>query len=216
MDRFRSTIGFLLFDDLEELDFVGPYEIFCLWKGFGGPGNVITISERPIVRCSHGLKIVTDYGFDNCPQQIDYLIIPGGKGTRSQINNEKFFHFLQSAQSKLNCRYFLSVCTGSFLLQRAGLLKGLNATTHWSTLKTLREFKDVNVLEERVVKNKNIWTSAGISAGIDLALQFVAHIDSEDVAAKIQFAGEYYPSPKRYGTIHRDHPQAPKYLKARL
>ena len=216
MDRFHSTIGFLLFDDLEELDFVGPYEIFSLWKQFGGPSNVITISERPIVRCVNGLKIVTDYGFDNCPQQIDYLVIPGGKGTRIQINNHKFIGFLQSAQERLKCKYLLSVCTGSFLLQRAGLLKGLNATTHWSALDRLRQFKDVNVIEQRVVKNENIWTASGISAGIDLALQFIAHIDGDEVAGKVQFTGEYYPENKCYGTIHREHPKSPSYLKSKL
>merc|ERR1719411_2395017 len=105
MDHKRSTIAFLLFDDLEELDFVGPFEIFSLWKHHGGPSNVITISESPMVRCSKGLKILTDYGFESCPQRIDYLIVPGGKGTRIQVHNKKFINFLRFAREKFGCKY---------------------------------------------------------------------------------------------------------------
>jgi len=169
-----------------------------------------------MVRCSKGLKILTDYGFDSCPQRIDYLIVPGGKGTRIQVHNKKLINFLRSAREKFECKYILSVCTGSFLLQKAGLLKGLKATTHWSTLDRLRQCKDVTVVEQRVVKNENIWTSAGISAGIDMALEFIAYLDGDEVAGKVQFAGEYYPDNKSYGTIHRDHPQSPQYLKSKL
>eukprot|EP01084_Bolivina_argentea_P131903 232759_1 len=217
MDRFHSTTAFLLFDDLEELDFVGPYEMFSLWGyRFGGPNNVITISENPLVKCSKGLKIVTDYGLDNCPSQIDYLLIPGGKGTRSQINNKKLINFIQNAPTKLKCKYILSVCTGAFLLQKAGLLSGLNATTHWKSLNRLREFKDINVIEERVVKNKNIWTSSGISSGIDLALEFIAFIDGNETAGNVQFWSEYYPSKKRYSDIHLTHTGSPQYLRSKL
>ena len=77
MSNFHSTFAFLLFDDLEELDFIGPYEMFSLWSSkLNGPSNLITISENPIIKCSKGLKIITDYNFNNCPQQIDYLLIP--------------------------------------------------------------------------------------------------------------------------------------------
>ena len=218
--RFHSTIAFLLFDDLEELDFVGPYEMFSIWsKIANGPNNIITISENPIVRCSKGLKIITDYGFDNCPQEIDYLLVPGGKGTRTQINNKKFLDFLGNAQSKLKCKYILSVCTGSFLLQKAGLLKdGMKATTHWASLNRLRKFKDIKVVEKRVVRNdkERIWTSSGVSSGIDLALEFIAFIDGDDVAGKIQFWSEYFPFNKRYGNISTQHPQSPQYLKSNL
>lgn len=218
--RYHSTIGFLLFDDLEELDFVGPYEMFSIWSAHvNGPNNVITISENPIVRCSNGLKIITDYGFDNCPQQIDYLLVPGGKGTRIQVTNKKFLEFLGNARTKLKCKYIFSVCTGSFLLQAAGILKdGMNATTHWGTLDRFKQFKDINVVEKRVVRNdkEKVWTSSGVSSGIDLALEFIAHIDGDDVAGKVQFWAEYFPSNKRYSNISEQHPASPQYLKSKL
>ncbi|WP_407351135.1 DJ-1/PfpI family protein [Luteimonas sp. R10] len=107
----------------------------------------------------------------------------------------------------------LSVCTGSFLLHAAGLLAGRKATTHWGSLERLRALGDVEVVEERFVRDGTVWSSSGISAGIDLTLAFIAETAGEDAAAKVQFASEYYPSTKRYGTLHKTHHSAPAYAR---
>ena len=217
MAHLQETIAFLLFDDVEELDFVGPFEMFQVWSSeYGGPTNVITISQNAVVRCSHGLQILTNYSFANCPSRIDYLVIPGGRGTRSQINNEEVINFIRTAFTDLQCKYILSVCTGVFLLEKAGLLRGQRATTHWASLERLRDCDKVEVIEERVVRNNNIWTSSGISSGMDMALQFIEFIDGAEFAGKVQLWTEYYPEQKIYGDIVRNKKRAPKYLRSKL
>ncbi len=105
----------------------------------------------------------------------------------------------------------LSVCTGAFVLHRAGLLAGRRATTHWGSLDRLRALGDVTVVEERYVRDGNVWSAAGVSAGIDMSLAFIAHEAGETTAGKVQLAAEYYPSSGRYGEAHL-HPKAPAYL----
>ena len=165
--------SFLLFPELEELDFVGPWEIIGVWsKKLKGPEECLTISQNgSIITCAKGLKIVTDYCFEKCPP-LDYLLVPGGEGTRKEIDNKELISFVQK-QSK-TCKQMLSVCTGAFILQATGLLKGKKATTHWASLERLRQFTDMTVVDERIVHDGNIWTAAGVSAGIDLALAFIA------------------------------------------
>jgi transcriptional regulator GlxA family with amidase domain len=140
---------------------------------------------------------------------LDYLLIPGGFGTRQQVDNQQLISFV-SDQAK-NCKAILSVCTGSFILHACGLLKGKKATTHWLSLERLRELEGVEVVEERIVKDGNIWTSSGVSAGIDLALAFIKHEAGDSTAGSVQSFAEYYPSRKNYGTFHKD-PKAPGYL----
>ena len=202
--------GFLLFPELEELDFVGPWEIIGMWgKKLQGPEECLTISQYgSVITCAKGLKIVTDYSFENCPP-LDYLLIPGGQGTRKEENNKELISFVQKQST--TCKQILSVCTGAFLLQTAGLLKGKKATTHWASLARLRQFPDVTVLEGRIVHDGTIWTAAGVSAGIDLALAFIADQAGEEIAGKVQLATEYYPSSVKYGHAHLL-PEAPAYL----
>jgi transcriptional regulator GlxA family with amidase domain len=104
------------------------------------------------------------------------------------------------------------VCTGAFILQTAGLLRGKKATTHWRSLDRLRQFPEVTVVEQRWVRDGTVWTAAGVSAGIDLALALIAAEAGEEIAGQVQLAAEYYPSPTRYGAAHLA-PEAPDYLK---
>jgi transcriptional regulator GlxA family with amidase domain len=205
------NFGILIFPDVEELDFVGPWEMLGMWGKFAaGPEQrfIVAQSLEPVT-CAKGLSINPHVSFENCPQ-LDFLLVPGGQGTRQEVDNPVLVAFI-SEQAK-QCKAVLSVCTGVFLLYGAGLLSGKKATTHWNSLDRLRAFEDVTVVEERFVRDGNIWSSAGVSAGTDLMLAFIADIAGEEAAGKVQFAAEYYPSAKRYGTSH-DSPMVPHYLK---
>jgi transcriptional regulator GlxA family with amidase domain len=205
------NFGFLIFPDVEELDLVGPWEIINYWRRIAGePEHCLMIAEKsgPVI-CNKGMSINPQVTFSDCPS-LDYLLVPGGQGTRKEVDNEVLIHFL-TTQAR-NCRAVLSVCTGAFILHRAGLLSGLRATTHWASLDRLRNLGEVTVIEERIVRDGRIWTSAGVSAGIDLALAFIAHISGEETAGKVQFGVEYYPSPKSYGRLAEE-VKLPRYLK---
>jgi len=205
------NFGFLVFPGLEELDLVGPWEMISLWsRSLQGPETCLMVAQnRDPVTCAKGMSINPHVDFSACPP-LDYLLVPGGEGTRQQVNNEVLVRFV--TEQARGCQAVLSVCTGSFILHKAGLLSGRRATTHWSALPRLRELGDVTVCQERVVHDGNLWTAAGVSAGIDLALAFIESVAGETVAGKVQFGTEYYPSNRFFGTFHQS-PPAPAYLK---
>ncbi|MDF0750928.1 DJ-1/PfpI family protein [Marinobacter sp. 71-i] len=178
--------------------------------GYNGPDNCFIIgqSESPIT-CARGLSINPQVSFDACPK-LDYLLVPGGQGTRKEVENHTLVEFVES-QAR-GCQAVLSVCTGSFVLHAAGLLANKRATTHWASLDRLKALEQVEVVEERFVRDGNIWTSAGISAGIDLMFAFIASIAGDEVAGQVQFSAEYYPAATNYGGFEK-HPSAPMYLK---
>jgi transcriptional regulator GlxA family with amidase domain len=210
-DQRASTFGFLVFPGLEELDLVGPWEMISMWsQHLQGPERCLMVaqSREPVV-CAKGMSINPHLTFDDCPP-LDYLLVPGGEGTRQQVDNATLVQFV-AGQAK-GCRAVLSVCTGSFILHRAGLLTGRSATTHWSALPRLAALGDVTVRQERVVRDGAIWTAAGVSAGIDLALAFIEAEAGETVAGKVQFGAEYYPTGRFFGAFHQS-PPAPGYLK---
>lgn len=204
--------GFVIFPNVEELDFIGPWEIISTWsKFYGGPKTCLVVAESagPLV-CANGLSVNPHVTFRDCPP-LDYLLVPGGQGSRVAVDNPAFIEFIR--RQAPGCKAVLSVCTGSFLLERAGLLDGKRATTHWGELDKLRTLKSLEVVEERIVRNGNVWTAAGVSSGTDLALALIASEAGEDTAGDVQLFAEYYPSGKRYGRAHLS-PQAPAYVKA--
>lgn len=203
--------GIVIFPEVEELDFVGPWEMLALWSRLAeGPDTCLVIAQSlgPVL-CAKGLSVNPHVSFETCPP-LDYLLVPGGQGTRTQVNNSVLLSFL-SRQAR-GCKAVLSVCTGSFLLHAAGLLSGKRATTHWASLDRLRALGDVDVMERRFVQDGKVWTSAGVSAGTDLMLAFIASEAGEQAAGKVQFRSEYYPSTVTYGGFET-HPQAPAYIK---
>ena len=205
------NFGFLVFPDFEELDLIGPWEMIGYWSQIAkGPDDRFLVAEgTDPVSGNKGLSINPQVNFRECPP-LDYLLVPGGWGTRKEVDNENLIHFV-SEQAR-GCQAILSVCTGSFILHRAGLLSGKRATTHWASLGRLRDLGDVQVVEERIVRDGRVWTSAGVSAGIDLALAFIAQTAGEEAAGRIQFASEYFPLNKNYGQFYRDE-KAPLYVK---
>ncbi len=205
------NFGILIFPDVEELDFVGPWEMTRVWSMIaGGPENCFIIAESLApIKCAKGLSVNPSMTVADCPQ-LDILLVPGGQGTRKEVDNPVLIRFIE--EQARNCKFVLSVCTGSFMLQRAGLLSGKKATTHWGSLDRLRALGDVKVVEERFVRDGKVWSSAGISAGIDLMLAVIADIAGDEVAGKVQLRTEYYPSGRCYGHAHESK-EAPGYLK---
>lgn len=207
------NFGILLFPQVEELDFAGPWEMLTLWsKLAGGPENCLLVAEtKSPVLCAKGLSVNPHVDFTDCPQ-LDYLLVPGGIGARTAVNNQVLVDFV-AGQSR-NCKAVLSVCTGVFILHAAGLLSGKQAATHWVALDRLRALGDVQVVEQRYVRDGNIWTSAGISAGMDMVLAFIAESAGEEAAGQVQSQAEYYPAQVRYGDFELQ-TRAPAYLRTR-
>lgn len=204
--------GILVFPQVEELDFVGPWEMVTMWQQVAaGPEQCLLVAEHAdrAVVCAKGLSVNPQVGFGDCPP-LDFLLVPGGQGTRTEVNNPALVDFVR--RQAAGCRAVLSVCTGAFVLHAAGLLAGKRATTHWGALNRLRALGDVQVVEDRYTRDGPVWCSAGVSAGIDMTLALVAEVAGEDAAGKVQFGAEYYPDGATYGS-YRSHPQAPAYIR---
>ncbi len=166
----RPRIAILLFPDVEVLDWAGPYEVLTGAKDSGGNYccQVITVAQQAEVLCHGGVRIKPEIRYELCPS-LDALIVPGGPGARGSGNQDTLLRFIreQQRQSKI----VASVCTGAFLLARAGLLEGHKATTHHQRREQFRaEFPGIELVEEKVVDEGAIITAAGVSSGIDLAL----------------------------------------------
>jgi transcriptional regulator GlxA family with amidase domain len=188
------TTGILLFDDFEELDAVGPWEVFTMAKGISAEDRVVTIAAtREPVRAAKGLRVLPDHSFADAPA-LDIVLVPGGQGTRREVGNPELIEWLRKAGAQ--CKWVTSVCTGALLLHEAGFAKGKRVTTHWAFVEQLRKRGDVEVLEKlRYVRDGNLVTSAGVSAGIDMALWLVGQIHGVQAARHVQRFMEYDPAP---------------------
>lgn len=194
-----KTIGIILFPEVEDLDFAGPLEVLGNMALMDRDWQVVTIAETTNVKTTYGLKIAVDYGFEDAPP-LDVLLVPGGLGTRREVDNPKMIQFVREAGSRAS--FVTSVCTGAFILHRAGFLSGKRATTHWGATAQLRELGDVEVMEERFVQAGNVITSAGVSAGIDMALHLVSLLTDATTAQNVQKMMEYYPKPPTFEKVH--------------
>lgn len=196
-----KTIGILLFDDAEELDFVGPYEVFTMINetlkrmGKTPTHDVVFLAERaePVV-CAKGMRVVPHATIAGAPA-LDVLVIPGGWGTRREVKNEALLAWI--AKVAKDCSWVTSVCTGALLLTAAGPARGKRVTTHWAFTGTLRDRGEAaEVLENiRYVRDGNVVTAAGVSAGIDMALWLTGQLHSPELARTVQRAMEYDPAP---------------------
>lgn len=189
------SIGIVLFDDAEELDWAGPYEVFGMASKIREDAHVITIAERADpVTCINGLRVLPDHTFDDSPD-LDVVLVPGGQGTREEVDNPAMTGWL--ARIAPSCQWVTSVCTGSLVLHGAGLTAGKRITTHWSFIDKLRErAENATVLEQRrYVRDGNLVTAAGVSAGIDMSLWLVGQIWDVDHARLTQRFMEYDPAP---------------------
>ncbi len=187
----EPTIGILIFDGVEELDFVGPWEVLTHKIDIDERSQVLTISEKAgEIRCAKGLRVLADHSFADAPG-LDVLIVPGGEGTRRE-GREGMVEWIRSTARGLG--WVCSVCTGALLLEEAGLLRGRRATTHWAFTKALRERGGIEVVEGvRFVRDGNLITAAGVSAGIDLALYLLSELHGKAAAERVQSAIQYTP-----------------------
>lgn len=182
------SIGMVLFDGVTQLDLTGPYEVFARMPN--ASVHLIAASLTP-VRTEWGLTITPDFTFDDAPE-LQLICVPGGWGVDAQLENERLLGFLRSRAS--DARYVTSVCSGALLLGASGLLRGYRATTHWLSLDLLPKF-GADPVDERVVRDRDRITGAGVTAGVDFALVVAAELFGDTTAQAIQLAIEYRPAP---------------------
>lgn len=200
--KIPLIVGILIFDDVEILDVAGPFEVFAVTRlneeqrlQQSSPFKVYLISEiNKQITAIGGLRLTPDMTITECPE-LDLLIIPGGWGTRKESKNKILVNWIGNQFT--NDRLIASVCTGSSLLGKAGLLDGRDATTHWRAFDFLQE----SAPKARILKNvrftliEPIFTSAGVSAGIDLALRIVSHFFGTEIGQTTARHMEYpYPN----------------------
>lgn len=190
-----KNVAIVLFDRVEVLDFAGPFEVFSVCGASGekaGHFNVYTVAEKESITARNGLKIVPHYLLGNCPNP-EIFLIPGGGGysptlgaygSRKEMNNPVLLDWIRE-QNK-TAELVLSVCTGSHILAKAGLLDGLSATTHWKAIDQLKEAAPATkvVDDQRWVDNGRIIVSGGVSAGIDMSLHVIATLLGDAVASE--------------------------------
>lgn len=182
------SVGILIFDDVEVLDFSGPFEVFSVARPVGESSDefklftVMTIAEEDrIVSCRGGLLVKPNTTIENHPT-LDILVVPGGQGTRRERHNQQLLDWIVQQDQHTNLT--TSVCTGAFLLAERGILDHHRATTHWSSIEWMRSmYPSIEmVADERVVDEGHTITSAGVSAGIDMSLHVVSRFYGPDVA----------------------------------
>ncbi|MEU5882781.1 DJ-1/PfpI family protein [Spirillospora sp. NPDC047279] len=191
-----TTYGLLVFEAAEELDFVGPWEIFtasAMIRGEGDTAFLVAEGLEP-VRCAKGLRVLPDHTLDDHPP-LDVLLVPGGRGAREdQVSNPAVTGWI--AETAERARWVTGVCTGAFLLRAAGPARGRRVATHWAYEDELEGQGDVTVVRDaRYVVDGPLVTSQGVSAGIDMALWLVGRLHGREHARAVRKYVQYEPAP---------------------
>lgn len=194
-------IGILVFEGVEELDFAGPWEVFTMANEVAARQNrapvhdvqLIAAGDAP-VRCAKGLRVLPDLTLSAC-DRLDILLVPGGIGTRPLAEDAALLAWIGKIAA--GAEWVTSVCTGSLLLCAAGLARGRKVTTHWAFAESLRKRGEAGEVAAnyRYVRDGNLVTAAGVSAGIDMALWLTGHLHGPDFARLVQHALQYEPAP---------------------
>lgn len=187
------NVGIFLFDNVELLDFAGPYEVFSVTSELNDYRlfKVFTITQNgTTIKTVNGLKVMPDYSFKNHPR-IDILIIPGGVGTKNELNKQPVLLWIR--QNYETSKTTVSVCSGARLLGKLGLLDNLESITHHEVIPHLQEIAPKTIIknEKRFIDSGKVMTSAGISAGIDLSLYLVEKLCGEEIKNKTIAYMEY-------------------------
>ncbi len=196
-----KSIAILLFDEVEVLDFAGPFEVFSVTgrRRLGEPYEVFTVAEKPLVTARNSLVITPTYTFETCPH-ADFLLVPGGGGyrddgtafgSRREMNNPVLLKWVRERSE--DAAHLLSVCTGALILAKAQLLENLSATTHYLALDSLRKISPTIrvTADKRYIDNGKVVLSAGVSAGIDMSLYMVSKMQGMEVALETAHYMEY-------------------------
>jgi transcriptional regulator GlxA family with amidase domain len=182
------TIAFLMFDNFTALDVIGPYEILSKIPN----SKVYFVGlEAKIYTDGKGLTIKVDYSLEDI-KSPDILLIPGGQGIDSLLNDNRLLDWIRNTHK--TSKWTTSVCSGALLLASSGILEGKTATTHWNRKEQLKQY-GVNIVNERYHKDGKIITSAGVSAGIDMALYLLSLVTNDNYAKAVQLGIEYDPFP---------------------
>ena len=192
-----TSIAIALFEDAEELDWAGPWEVLSAWAHHW-PEDGVTVftvarGTEP-VRCAKGLRVLPDHSWESAPP-FDVLVYPGGAGTRAGMKDEEVLDWVRDAASRSTL--MTSVCTGALVYGAAGLLEGRPATTFWGALDELAAVDGSIDIRgaERFIDDGDVITAAGVSAGIDMALHLVARLHSVERAREVRRAIQYDPQP---------------------
>jgi transcriptional regulator GlxA family with amidase domain len=191
-----TTYGLYVFEQVAELDFVGPQQVFAASNYLlGSTDKVVTISDtNDSIHGIGGLHIIPDHAFADAPP-LDVLLVPGTSDvTEFALGNETALAWITAQAGKV--QWMTAVCTGALILQKVGLLKGRKATTHWQLQDALAKDPDVILMPEmRYVCDGNVVTSQGVSAGIDMALWLVGQIHTPEHARMVRKILQYDPAP---------------------
>src|SRR5215471_2540042 len=187
------NLAILIFEDVEVLDFCGPFEVFSVANHFADPPafHVFTVAEKPgPVLTRSGLSVNPHHRLPDCPRP-DLLLVPGGQGTRREMYNAVLTDWIKARSQE--AELVLSVCTGALLLAKAGLLDGLEATTHHGAIDLLRQTAPKTTIhaDRRFVDNGKVVCSAGIAAGIDMSLHVIGRLLGREVAKRTAGQMEY-------------------------
>lgn len=203
------SFGVLVYPGVEELDFQGPWEMVGMWHKYaGGPAPRLVARSLEPVTCAHGMRVLPDLDFAGAGV-LGQLLVPGGFAAFDEMKRDDLTGFVRR-QADAGAAV-LSVCSGSFILLAAGLLDGRRASTNWKVIPRLRD-AGVEVIEERYTRDGPVWTSAGVSAGIDMLLAYIEDVRGEEVASLVQLHAEYFPEGRVYGHAREAQP-VPDYVR---
>lgn len=190
-----TTYGLLIFDGAEELDFVGPWEVFTGSAMLRDSGDIaVLIAERPDpVRCAKGMRVVPNHTLADHPA-LDVVLVPGGQGTRREVSNPAIIDWITSVSA--TAAWTTSVCTGALLLHEAGPARGRRVATHFGFEDALAARGEITVVRDaRYVVDGNLVTSQGVSAGIDMALWLIGRLHGREHARTVRRYIQYEPAP---------------------
>ena len=188
MKNRKLKIGAILFNDFELLDLFGPLEMFGILKD---KIEIVLVSEEnEIIKSAQGPKTVSDFTFESCPK-LDILLVPGGLGTRTEVHNNTLIDFIKQKSQEVS--YIATVCTGAVLLAKTGLLDNHKATTNKKAFDwVISQNPNVNWVEKaRWVEDNRLFTSSGISAGMDMALALIEKIFDKETSLRVAQLTEY-------------------------
>lgn len=190
------SFGMLIYPGVEELDFQGPWEMVGIWNKYAnGPKPVLLAGQLEPVTCAHGMRVLPDQTYESVGH-LTQLLVPGGFSAIAEMKNSATVNFIKEVF--LRGVPVMSVCSGVFILQAAGVLDGKMACTNWKAAGHLSAM-GIEVVSERYVRDQGVRTSAGVSAGIDMLLSYIAETEGEEIASTVQLHAEYFPNAKIYG-----------------